>query len=237
MLFLGLILQIGNYVIISNTVACKKMMDNQLDRRRLMRNKVTKIIAIVIILIFGGTYMYNKLTKPNLGPKTAKLYQHGFRLLEEQIGTYIKEHYTGIEKIEFSPIYVTGDDGSSMLNAEVVPIVYDSHGNKAIFGGLYKNFQHPAYGIIGSLRLDFDYPSKESIELKTDSGEFVSVVFGKPLPRQALRTFIDSIDENFQTLIEEEKIKDVKQSSAGSPNAEIIYNTELKKGSLLDGLE
>ena len=47
----------------------KKWLDNQLDRRRLMRNKVTKIIAIVIILIFGGTYMYNKLTKPNLGPK------------------------------------------------------------------------------------------------------------------------------------------------------------------------
>ena len=68
-----------------------------------MRNKVTKIIAIVIILIFGGTYMYNKLTKPNLGPKTAKLYQHGFRLLEEQIGTYIKEHYRGIEKIGIFP--------------------------------------------------------------------------------------------------------------------------------------
>ena len=48
-----------------------------------MRNKVAKIIAIVLILIFGGTYIYNKLTKPNLGPKTTKLYQHGFRLLEE----------------------------------------------------------------------------------------------------------------------------------------------------------
>ena len=181
----------------------KKMVDNQLDRRQLMKNKFSISFIILIILIFGGTYMYNKITKPNFSPKTTNLYQHGFRLLEEQIGTYIKEHYTGIEKIEFSPIYVTGDDGSSMLNAEVVPIVYDSHGNKAIFGGSYKNFQHPAYGIIGSLRLDFDYYSKESIELKTDSGEFVSVVFGKPLPREVHRTFIDSIDENFQTLIEE----------------------------------
>ena len=177
------------------------------------------------------------MTKPNFGPKTTKLYQHGFQLLEEQIGTYIKEHYKGIEKIEFSPIYVTGDDGSSMLNAEIVPIIYDSHGNKAKFGGSYKNFQHPAYGIIGSLRLDFDYSSEESIELKTDSGEFVSVSFGKPLPRQALRTFIDSIDEIFQTLIEEEKIKNVKKSGVGSPNAAIIYNTELKKGSRLDDLE
>ena len=44
--------------------------------------------------------MYNKLTKPNLGPQTAKLYQHGFRLLEEQLGTYIKEYYSGVEKID-----------------------------------------------------------------------------------------------------------------------------------------
>ena len=195
-----------------------------------MKKRILTGLALIIVLVSGGVFIYHKLTKPDLGPKTTKLYQHGFRLLEEQIGTYIKEHYTGIEKIEFSPIYVTGDDGSSMLNAEVVPIVYDSHGNKAIFGGSYKNFQHPAYGIIGSLRLDFDYDLKESIELKTDSGEFVSVVFGKPLPRQAFRTFIDSIDENFQTLIEEGKLKGVEKSDLGSPNAEVFYNLELKKG-------
>ena len=66
-----------------------------------MKRKIVIAFAAVLILIFGGTYMYNKLTKPNLGPKTAKLYQHGFRLLEEQIGTYIKEYYSGVEKIEF----------------------------------------------------------------------------------------------------------------------------------------
>lgn len=202
-----------------------------------MKKKIFKLLTLILVLVSGCIFVYNKMTKPNFSSKTAKLYQHGFQLLEEQIATYIKEHYKGIEKIEFSPIYVTGDDGSSMLNAEIVPIVYDSHGNKAKFGGSYKNFQHPAYGTIGSLRLGFDYSSEESIELKTDSGEFVSVSFGKPIPRQALRTFIDSIDENFQTLIEEEKIKNVKKSEVGSPNATIIYNTELKKGSLLDDLE
>ena len=202
-----------------------------------MKKKIFTLLTLILVLVTGGIFVYNKMTKPNFSSKTDKLYQRGFRFLEEQIGTYIKEHYKGIEKIEFSPIYVTGDDGSSMLNAEIVPIVYDSHGNKAKFGGSYKNFQHPAYGIIGSLRLDFDYSSEESIELKTDSGEFVSVAFGKTLPRQAHRTFIDSIDENFQTLIEEEKIKNVKKSGVGSPNAAIIYNTELKKGSRLDDLE
>ena len=203
-----------------------------------MKNKMLIVRAVLVALLFVGVFyvsQYNFLT--GLRWKEEKIIKHGFRLLEEQIGTYIKEHYTGIEKIEFSPIYVTGDDGSYMFNAEIVPIVYDSHGNKAIFGGTYKNFQHPAYGIIGSLRLDFDYDLKESIELNTDSGEFVSVVFGKPLPRQALRTFIDSIDENFQTLIEEGKLKGVENSDLGSPNAEVIYNLELKKGVLPNDTE
>lgn len=203
-----------------------------------MKNKMLIVRAVLVALLFVGVFyvsQYNFLT--GLRWKEEKIIKHGFRLLEEQIGTYIKEHYTGIEKIEFSPIYVTGDDGSYMFNAEIVPIVYDSHGNKAIFGGTYKNFQHPAYGIIGSLRLDFDYDLKESIELKTDSGEFVSVVFGKPLPRQALRTFIDSIDENFQTLIEEGKLKGVENSDLVSPNAEVIYNLELKKGVLPNDTE
>ena len=203
-----------------------------------MKNKMLIVRAVLVALLFGGVFyvsQYNFLT--GLRWKEEKIIKHGFRLLEEQIGTYIKEHYTGIEKIEFSPIYVTGDDGSYMFNAEIVPIVYDSHGNKAIFGGTYKNFQHPAYGIIGSLRLDFDYDLKESIELNTDSGEFVSVVFGKPLPRKAFRTFIDSIDENFQTLIEEGKLKGVEKSDLGSPGAEVIYNLELKKGVLPNDTE
>ena len=203
-----------------------------------MKNKMLIVRAVLVALLFVGVFyvsQYNFLT--GLRWKEEKIIKHGFRLLEEQIGTYIKEHYTGIEKIEFSPIYVTGDDGSYMFNAEIVPIVYDSHGNKAIFGGTYKNFQHPAYGIIGSLRLDFDYDLKESIELNTDSGEFVSVVFGKPLPRKAFRTSIDSIDENFQTLIEEGKLKGVENSDLGSPNAEVIYNLELKKGVLPNDTE
>lgn len=82
-----------------------------------MKKKFFTTLALILVLISGGIFVYNKLTKPNFSPKTTKLYQHGFQLLEEQIGTYIKEHYKGIEKIEFSPIYVTGDDGSSILNA------------------------------------------------------------------------------------------------------------------------
>ena len=35
--------------------------------------------------------------------KEEKIIKHGFRLLEEQLGLHIKEKYSGISKIEFSP--------------------------------------------------------------------------------------------------------------------------------------
>ena len=202
-----------------------------------MKKRILTGLALIIVLVSGGVFIYHKLTKPDLGPKTTKLYQHGFRLLEEQIGTYIKENYKGIDRIEFSPIYVTGDDGSSMLNAEIVPIVYDRQGNKGIFGGLYKNFQHPAYGTIGYLRLSFDYAGKPRIELSTDSGEFKDVTYGQPLPEEIKGKKIKDIDFNFETLIKEGKLKGVEKSSKGSPNAEVIYNLELKKGVLLSDTE
>ena len=72
-----------------------------------MKKKILTTLALILVLVSGGIFVYNKMTKPNFGPKTTKLYQHGFQLLEEQIGTYIKEQYSGVEKIEFSPIYIT----------------------------------------------------------------------------------------------------------------------------------
>ncbi|MCE3591341.1 hypothetical protein LXO72_02875 [Streptococcus sp. XMC] len=195
-----------------------------------MKKRFLAGLTLILVLLSGGFFVYHKLTKPDFSSKTTKLYQHGFRLLEEQIGTYIKENYKGIDRIEFSPIYVTGDDGSSMLNAEIVPIVYDSQGNKAKFGGLYKNFQHPAYGTIGYLRLSFDYAGKPHIELSTDSGEFKDVTYGQPLPEEVKGKKIKDIDFNFEILIKEGKLKGVKKSDLGSPSAEVIYNLELKKG-------
>ena len=148
-----------------------------------MKKRILTGLALIIVLVSGGIFIYHKLTKPDLGPKTTKLYQHGFQLLEDQIGTYIKEHYTGIDRIEFSPIYVTGDDGSSMLNAEIVPIVYDRQGNKGIFGGKYQNFYHSTYGLVGSLFVDYD-DLGEYFELRSDSGEMLEVEFGNSLPQK-----------------------------------------------------
>ena len=193
-----------------------------------MRNKVAKIIAIVLILIFGGTYIYNKLTKPNLGPKTTKLYQHGFRLLEEQIGTYIKEHYRGIEKIEFSPIYIT-EEGSTFSNAYVRPTIYDKYGNKATLGTPINNFNPSSFGIVSDVLLNFDGGGNEAIDLKDSNGNNIDVSKAQHLPDEAKLTKARSTDENISLLVEDSQLKDVVKDEKGSPEAEIIYNVKLSK--------
>lgn len=194
-----------------------------------MSRKWVKIIAILIFILSGSYFVYNKLTKPNLGPKTTKLYKHGFLLLEEQIGTYIKEHYTGIEKIEFSPIYVT-EEGSTFSNAYVRPTIYDKYGNKATLGDKIKKFIPLSYGLISDIVLDFDGGGNEVIELLDSNGKPVDVSNEEHLPKRAILTEASSTDENIELLVEDGQLIGVVKGDKGSPGAEIVYNTELHKG-------
>lgn len=194
-----------------------------------MSRKWVKIIAILIFILSGSYFVYNKLTKPNLGPKTTKLYKHGFLLLEEQIGTYIKEHYTGIEKIEFSPIYVT-EEGSTFSNAYVRPTIYDKYGNKATLGDKIKKFIPLSYGLISDIVLDFDGGGNEVIELLDSNGKPVDVSNEEHLPKRAILTESSSTDENIELLVEDGQLIGVVKDDKGSPGAEIVYNTELHKG-------
>lgn len=194
-----------------------------------MSRKWVKIIAILIFILSGSYFVYNKLTKPNLGPKTTKLYKHGFLLLEEQIGTYIKEHYTGIEKIEFSPIYVT-EEGSTFSNAYVRPTIYGKYGNKATLGDKIKKFIPLSYGLISDIVLDFDGGGNEVIELLDSNGKPVDVSNEEHLPKRAILTEASSTDENIELLVEDGQLIGVVKDDKGSPGAEIVYNTELHKG-------
>lgn len=173
--------------------------------------------------------MYNKLTKPNFSPKTIKLYQRGFRLLEEQIGTYIKEKYSGIEKIEFSPIYVTGDEDSSMLNAYVRPTIYDKYGNKATLGTQIKKYVPNSFGIVTDLIVDFDWDGNEVIELFDSDDERIDVSNAKKLPKEAKLRDAESIDINIELLLKDGQLKEVVKDEKGSPEAKIIYNIKLSK--------
>lgn len=194
-----------------------------------MKKKLFTTLALILVLVSGGIFVYNKLTKLNLGSKTTKLYQRGFRLLEEQIGTYIKEKYSGIEKIEFSPIYVTGDYDSSMLNAYVRPTTYDKYGNKATLGTQIKKYVPNSFGIVTDLIVDFDWDGNEVIELFDSDDERIDVSNAKKLPKEAKLRDAKSIDINIQMLVEDGQLKDVVKDKKGSPKAQIIYNVKLSK--------
>lgn len=194
-----------------------------------MRRKWVMIISILFLILSGGYFVYNKITKPNLGPKTTRLYKRGFRLLEEQIGTYIKEHYTGIEKIEFSPIYVT-EEGSTFSNVYIRPTIYDKHGNKATLGTKVKNLIPSDIGIISYIIVDFDGDENEVIELMDSNGKFIDVSNEQHLTNEVKLTRQELIDENIELLVEDGQLKGVVKDGKGSPNAKIVYNTELQKG-------
>ncbi len=80
-------------------------------------------LLCLFVLAIGAKLFMDRL-------KVDNLYRHGFQLYEEQIATYLKEHYSGISKIEFSPIFISGGGGESFVNARIVPVVYDTYGNK-----------------------------------------------------------------------------------------------------------
>ena len=194
-----------------------------------MKKRILTGLALILVLLSAGFFVYQKLTKPDLGPKTTKLYQHGFRLLEEQIGTYIKEHYTGIEKIEFSPIYVT-DEGSTFSNAYVRPTIYDKYGNKATLGTTIKKYTPSSYGLITHIFLDFDGSGNDIIELMNSEVNDIDVSNSKNLPDEAKLSRAKGTDLNIELLVEDGQLKGVVKDEKGSPGAEIVYNTELHKG-------
>ena len=194
-----------------------------------MKRKIFTTLTLILVLASGGIFVYNKITKPNLSPKTAKLYQHGFRLLEEQLGTYIKEHYSGVEKIEFSPIYVT-EEGSTFSNVYIRPTIYDKHGNKATLGTKVNNVYPSSFGIVSHIILNFDGSGNDVIELMDSEGNDIDVSNAKHLPDEAKLTKARSTDENISLLVEDSQLKDVVKDEKGSPEAEIVYNVELQKG-------
>ena len=194
-----------------------------------MKKKIFTTLALILVLVSGGIFVYNKLTKPNLSPKTAKLYQHGFRLLEEQYGTYFKEHYKGIEKIEFSPIYIT-EEGSTFSNAYVRPTIYDKYGNKATLGTTIENYTPNSYGLATHIFLDFDGSGNDVIELMDSQGNEIDVSNAKHLPDEAKLTKARSTDENISLLVQDGQLKDVVKDEKGTPEAENIYNAKLSKG-------
>ncbi|MEZ7615434.1 hypothetical protein O3651_00530 [Streptococcus sp. 27098_8_73] len=208
-----------------------------------MNKKQLAIIAVLIILVSGGGYCMTKWIEHQNSPynvsdvlddKGVKLYKRGFRLLEEQLATYIKEHYSGVSKIEFSPIFVQGGDGQTMFGASIIAAITDSNGNKTYLGKKIGETTYAAYGDSWDLLLGFDGATgEEAIDLRIDENTTVEVSNHKHLPEFAKLSSLPKLDKNIEVLIQNGQLKDVKKSKSGSPNAEVVYNVEIRKGNYL----
>ena len=203
-----------------------------------MKKKVYRLALVLAILIAASMLYFNKKIEEQKDPynvstvlddKEVKLYKRGFRLLEEQLATYIKEHYSGVSKIEFSPIFVQGGDGQTMFDANIVPVIYDNHGNKAYLGRKVGKHGYASYGLLGDLRLDFNGFDEEVIEIDVD-GKFLDITNYKSLPPKAKLTINPSMDENIVALVNAGHLNDVVKSEKGSLKAEVAFNTEIRKG-------
>ena len=200
-----------------------------------MKKKILVIISILFIsLLAGFVYMTQFYSTTGLDRKEEKIIKHGFRLLEEQIGIYIKENYSGISKIEFSPIFIQGGKDNPLFTADVLPVIYDEEGNRAVLGGQIRKTGYPSYGILSGLLLNFDHNDNEIIELENSAkglGVEIDVSNAKALPEEAkIKSELDVTDENIAVLVDTKKLKNVRKNKEGSPKAELIYNLEIKRG-------
>ena len=181
-------------------------------------------LIVFLVLVVGGEFYMDRL-------KIDNLYRHGFQLHEEQIATYLKEHYSGISKIEFSPIFITGGNGESFLQGRVVPVVYDTDGNKVYLrnDGLVKKVLVD-YSMVFGTDLAFNYyEGSEIINLRDDKRRRNSVIWGQPLPENLKWVNHETTDESMEAFSHEGYLKGVEKNDQGSPQVEIVYNLEIQR--------
>ncbi|MFS9341896.1 hypothetical protein [Streptococcaceae bacterium] len=180
-------------------------------------------LIVFVVLLIGGKFYMDRM-------KVDNLYRHGYQLFEEQIATYLKEHYSGISKIEFSPIFISGGNGESFVHSRVVPVIYDNYGNKAYLqNGRPLDIGVPRYGTFAGLQLDFTYGGSEFIHLLNDEKEYIQVDQYQHLPPELKLKKDDIMDEVLSIYGKEGLLKGVEKNDQGSPQLEIVYNLEIQR--------
>ena len=186
--------------------------------------KVFLSLLCFFLLLLGCKFYMDRM-------KVDNLYRHGFQLYEEQIATYLKEHYSGIGKIEFSPIFKSGGGGEGFVNARIVPVVYDTDGNKVYLrndGALDMAVRD--YGTLAGLDLSFNVnDGSEIIYLYNTKKEYISIENHQHLPDSLKFQKEEFMDEAMEAFSREGHLKGVEKNDQGSPKVEISYNLEIQR--------
>ena len=198
-----------------------------------MKKRILAIFAVIVMTIVGGVYVIShNRTAQGLTHEEESIFKHSFRLLEEQTALYVKENFTGISKIEFSPIIFDGGSKSGdPLRVNVVPVVYDRHGNKAYLGRDAKGEPMLRYGFHQGVEFDFGMNHKEVIFLdNSKTGEAIDVSNEEKLPEDAKVKDDEGIDTSIKVLTDAGQLVGVNKNKSGSPEAKVVYNLEIQKG-------
>ena len=186
--------------------------------------KVFLSLLCFFLLVLGCKFFIDRM-------KVDNLYRHGFQLYEEQIATYLKENYSGISKIEFSPIFKSGGSGEGFVYARIAPVVYDTYGNKVYLrnDGVLK-MGVADYEMVAGIDLDFNVnDGSEIIYLRNDQKESISVESYQNLPDELKLNKDEITDEVMEAFSREGHLKGVEKNDQGSPQAEIVYNLEIRR--------
>ena len=181
--------------------------------------KVFLSLLCFFLLVLGCKFYMDRM-------KVDNLYRHGFQLYEEQIA-----NYSGISKIEFSPIFKSGGSGEGFVYARIVPVVYDTYGNKVYLrnDGVLK-MGVADYEMTAGIDLDFNInDGSEIIYLRNDQKESISVESYQNLPDELKLNKDEITNEVMEAFSREGHLKGVEKNDQGSPQAEIVYNLEIRR--------
>lgn len=199
-----------------------------------MRKKIIGILLVVVVILGVGMVWLKTphRTAQGLTREEESIFKHSFHLLEEQTALYVKENFTGISKIEFSPIIFDGGlKFGDPLQVNVVPVVYDQHGNKAYLGRDVGKKPFLSYGLHSGVEFDFGPNNQEIIYLENSKAGGPIDVSGKAtLPKEAKISNGNDIDDNIQALVEDGQLRNIEKGRKGSPEAKVVYNLEIQKG-------
>ena len=195
-----------------------------------MRKKLVISIIILLISTLGVFIFVKQVEHARFEARRDKLIKHSFSLFEEQTALYIKEKYTGISKIEFSPIFFEEGGPNDYLSIQVVPVIYDQEGNKAYLGRKVGKTSFLSYGLHFGVEFDFGIDNEEIIVLENSkAGGDIDVSDAKTLPENAKMSKGYGIDDNISALVKDGQLKNVKKKEGGSSQVEIVYNLEIRK--------
>lgn len=199
-----------------------------------MRKKIIGIILVIVVILGVGMIWLKKphRTAQGLTHEEESIFKHSFRLLEEQAALYVKENFTGISKIEFSPIIFDGGLKSrDPLTVNIIPIVYDQDGNKAFLGRDVGKMPFLSYGLHSGVEFDFGMNHKEVIFLdNSKTGEAIDVSNEQKPPDDAKMSEDEGIDTSLKVLTDAGQLVGVNKNKSGSPEAKVVYNLEIQKG-------